>query len=155
MAPDGGGYGGLAAAVGGQAFSAEVETLKTFKNQVDDLLAELDDSPAAPQQIADQRLAGSHLGAGFGEASDLMRAYTTVHANLEQLSTTLANQIEAMSITIDANNRGYQNVDEDQVRALWKIRDQTDAAYQAQGTPNLPGAAEQPSPSATRTATGF
>ena len=42
----------------------------------------------------------------------------------------LADQIEAMSITVDASNRGYRNVDEDQLVALWQIRDQTDAAYQ-------------------------
>ncbi|AXI79142.1 hypothetical protein [Peterkaempfera bronchialis] len=153
MMADGGGYRALAASVGSKAFSTEVEHLQTFKDRVDQMLADLDDSAASPKRIADQQLTAGHLGSDFGEASDLMTAYTTVHTNLEQLSKTLADQIEAMSITVDASRRGYQNVDEDQLRMLWKIRDRTDASYKAKGLPDTPSTA--PSPAATTTENGF
>lgn len=134
--------------------AVEVETLRTFKARVDGLLSDLDGSPASEKHISGQYLAGSHLGTGFAEASDLHAAYTTVHTNLRQLSGALAQQIEAMSITVDASMRGYSNVDEEQRRTLWRIRDATEAAYRPPagadaGTTGTPSSTA-PSPAATR-----
>ncbi|MFJ6212626.1 hypothetical protein ACIQGZ_04730 [Streptomyces sp. NPDC092296] len=136
MAAEGGGYGVLAASVGGQAFSAEVDNLKTFKAKVDRMLQDLEGSPASHKQIAEQRLGSGHLGSGFGEAADLLAAYNTVHSNLETLSQTLSQQIEAMSITVDVSTQGYQNVEESRLAELWKIRDQTEAAQQPPQAPS-------------------
>lgn len=127
---------GLVAAVGAGAVRVEVDNLKTFKAKVDAMLQDLEGSPASQQQISEQRLTHGHLGDGFGEASDLLTAYNTVHSNLEKLSQTLAQQIEAMSITIDVSSKGYQNVEESRVAELWKIRDQTEAAQQPPQAPS-------------------
>ena len=140
MAGDGGGYSALAASVGGQAFSAEVDNLKTFKTRVDQMLDDLEGSPASQKQIAEQKLGADHLGTGFGEASDLLAAYHTVHANLETLSKTLSQQIEAMSITLDVSTKGYRSVEESRLDELWKIRDETEAANQ-RATPGAHGPA--------------
>lgn len=103
----------------------ELETLKSFRDRVDGLLASLDAGPAAPKQIAGQTLEPAYLGSGFGEISDLVGTYTQVHAQLQGLSQTLSDQINAMSITIQVSQVGYQNVEADQVDALWAIQGRT------------------------------
>jgi methyl-accepting chemotaxis protein len=152
MMPGSSGVGSLAAAVGVRAVSVEVEQLQTFKSRVDRMLADLDSSAASPKEIADQQLTADHLGSGFGEAGDLAKAYNTVHSNLQQLSKTLADQIEAMSITVDASNRGYQNVDEEQLHTLWTIHDRTDASYKAHGPAGSTGG---PVSAPTTTGSGY
>ncbi|WP_157536337.1 hypothetical protein [Kitasatospora mediocidica] len=117
------------AAKNAQALSVEVETLTVFKGKVDAMLQTLDGSEASHPKISQQQLTAAHLGTGFGESTALLGAYDIVHANLETLSQTLANQIEAMSIAIDISNKGYQNVDDAHRVALWKIQAQTDAQY--------------------------
>ncbi|MCD0483940.1 hypothetical protein LO771_16445 [Streptacidiphilus sp. ASG 303] len=144
IADGGGGMPGLAAAVGRQAFTAEVENLKTFKSKVDQMLQDLEGSAASQKQISDQRLASGHLGTGFGEAEDLFSAYAKVHDNLETLSKTLSQQIEAMSITVDVSTKGYQNVEESRLAELWKIRDQAEAAQKP------PAAGGAPAPAASQ-----
>ncbi|WP_157876081.1 hypothetical protein [Peterkaempfera griseoplana] len=126
----GGSMAALVASVGAGAVRVEVENLKDFKSKVDRMLQDLEGSSASHSQISEQRLSHGHLGAGFGEATDLLAAYNNVHTNLETLSQTLAQQIEAMSITIDVSTKGYQNVEETRVAELWKIRDRTEAAQQ-------------------------
>lgn len=132
MAEDGaGGTPIVLTAADTKQLKVETETLKQFRTKVDALLKELETSPASPRNISDQQLAAHHLGSGFAEANDLHGAYTTVHGKLQELSQTLSKQIEAMILTIEITQSGYQNTESDQVVALWKIRDQTDAAYQA------------------------
>lgn len=131
IAGDGGGSAPIVmTAADTKKLKVETETLKQFRTKVDALLKELETSPASPRNISDQQLVAQHLGNGFAEANDLHAAYTTVHSKLQELSQTLSNQIEAMILTIEITQRGYQNVESDQVAALWKIRDQTDSAYQ-------------------------
>ncbi|MCX4747132.1 hypothetical protein OG455_16670 [Kitasatospora sp. NBC_01287] len=115
--------------VGADKVEVEVTTLQGFKSQVDQMLTQLDSSNAGSGQIAQQTLEQTHLGTGFPESSDLLAAYNVVHANLQTLSQTLSDQIEAMSIAVDINNRGYQNVDDSQRELLWNIRNQTDNQY--------------------------
>jgi hypothetical protein len=134
LVADGGGFSTLATSVGAKAFTAEVDNLKTFRSRVDQMLQDLEGSPASQRQIAEQRLNAGHLGSGFGEAEDLLATYNAVHANLEQLSTTLSQQIEAMSITMDVSTKGYQSVEESRVEELWKIRDRTEATYKPPAT---------------------
>ena len=108
--------------------SVEIETLTTFRNRVDGMLASLDASPAAAQQIGAQQLTSADLGTGFAEAEDLLGRYQQVHQQLQTLSTTLSNQINAMSITLEVSQLGYQNVEASQVSTLWTIQAQTAAA---------------------------
>ncbi|WP_280689554.1 hypothetical protein [Kitasatospora sp. GAS204B] len=119
----------LVAQVGTAQVTAELHTLQGFKSQVDQMLTQLDSSNASSGQIAQQTLEQTHLGSGFPQSGDLLGAYNVVHSNLQTLSQTLSDQIEAMSIAIDINNRGYQNVDDSQRALLWNIRNQTDSQY--------------------------
>jgi hypothetical protein len=117
---------------------AELETLTTFKNRIDTMLKDLDGSDAAPDKVVEDRLQASHLGAGFGESTKLMSAYTTVHDRLGTLSRLLADQIEAMSISVTGARDGYANVDEEQRRRMWSIYDTTDKDYDPKLDPNAP-----------------
>lgn len=133
----------LASQVGARAVKVEVENLQTFKNKVDQILGDLDGSPASHGEVSQQQLMSGQLGQDFGQAGDLMSAYTTVHANLEQLSRTLSLQIEAMSASIDMVARGYDNADEEQRQKFHSILDQAGAQSQLPpaGTARVPDAA--------------
>ncbi|WP_405013178.1 hypothetical protein [Kitasatospora sp. NBC_01539] len=120
----------LAGQVGARAVKVEVENLQTFKSKVDAILSDLDGSPASHGEVSQQQLQAWQLGQNFGQAGDLMSAYTTVHANLEQLSRTLSLQIEAMSASIDMAAKGYDNADEEQRQKFHSILNQAGAQSQ-------------------------
>lgn len=143
-AASGGGGGGLHVAL---------EDLQSFKSRVDGLLDELDGSDAAPTKIGQERVKSAQIGNGFGEANDLMKAYSYVHNQLEQLSQTLANQIEAMSLSLHIGHSTFKNVDLGTQRKLLDLNDQIVQAYDPKLDPNAPKgdiAAGQP---ITKTAT--
>lgn len=143
--------------VGGTQVQAEVETLTVFKGKVDAMLQTLDGSDAAQPKISQQALTADALGTGFGESTSLLNAYNVVHANLEVLSQTLAEQIQAMSITISVSANGYQNVEESQQATLWRIRNQTAAQYNTPISPTgyvaQPGATDGTATTDAATAT--
>lgn len=116
----------------------QLETLTTFKNRIDGMLKDLDQSDAAPKKVGQDRLQQAHLGTGFGESSKLMSTYSHVHDRLEVLSQLLADQIEVMGITIEGAHNGYANVDEEQRRRMWAIHDTTDQNYDPALDPNAP-----------------
>lgn len=124
--------------LGPAGMKVEMETLTTFKNRVDAMLKDLDQSDAAPKKIGEERLEQTHLGTGFGESSTLMATYNQVHDRLERLSRLLADQIEAMSISVTGARDGYANVDEEQRRRMWAIYDTTDKYYDPALDPNAP-----------------
>lgn len=150
---DGGGAWAGLTAIGGAAVSAargamdlytEMSSLRGFKNRVDELLADLGDSEAAPVRMAGHRLPGTHLGSGFAEAEGLHRVYTEVHDELTALSKLLSGQIEAMGTAVHAARVGYENVDLDHHERMWQIHDVTDEYYRGgqDGTgDDRPGAA--------------
>ena len=127
--------------MGGNAnVDVELTALQTFRSRVDDLLAELDASAAAPGQIATHAALGNCLGNslyGFGEVAPLSATYESVHQQLQQLSQTLNDQINAMSITAQVSQLGYQNVESAQVDALWTIQSRTEAATPPPGQSGL------------------
>ena len=108
--------------------SVEVETLTTFRDRVNGLLASLDASPAAPGTISQQQLTAAHLGANFQEVDLLVTRYGVVHQQLQNLSQALTDQINAMDITLQVSQVGYQNVEAEQISKLWVIQGQTTAA---------------------------
>jgi len=123
-------YTGETGAMGDTAnVKVELDTLKTFRDRVDTLLESLDGSAASPTQISHQTLEAQHLGSvvanGFTEVNDLTAMYKSVQGQLQDLSKTLSDQINAMSITIQVSQVGYQNVEADQVDALWAIQTRT------------------------------
>jgi hypothetical protein len=115
----------------------EVETLATFRDRVNGLLTSLDTGPAAPGRIADQQLTADHLGTGFQEVGRLMARYQLVHQQLQDLSQTLTNQIDAMGITVQVSQVGYRNVEADQVASLWQIQSRTAAQQPPASQMNL------------------
>jgi hypothetical protein len=123
---------------GGSGIYVALEDLRSFKSRVDGLLTELDGSDVAPKKIGSDRVKSAQIGSGFGEASDLMKAYSYVHTQLEQLSTTLANQIEAMSLSLHIGHNSFKNVDLDTQRKLLDLNDQIRDAYDPKLDPNAP-----------------
>jgi hypothetical protein len=124
-----------------------LEDLRGFKARVDGLLDELDGSEAAPKKIGQDRVKSAQIGHSFGEADDLMKAYTFVHGQLEQLSQTLANQIEAMSLSLHIGHSTFQNVDLDTQCKLLDLNDAIVQAYDPKLDPNSPVTAAQPADS--------
>lgn len=133
------------AAAGGVNLTAELHTLETFRNRVDDLLATLTTSPASPKSISGQTFDMTKLGQttfprglmGFDEVIDLSSTYSVVQEQLQTLSKTLSDQINAMSITIQGAAVGYDNVEASQVDTLLTIQGQTTAAAPPPGQTGL------------------
>lgn len=123
---------------GGASLHVALEDLRSFKTRVDGLLDELDGSAAAPKKIGQDRIAAGQIGSGFGEAGDLMKAYSYVHGQLEQLSQTLAAQIEAMSLSLHIGHSTFKNVDLGTQRKLLDLNDQIIKAYDPKLDPNAP-----------------
>lgn len=142
------GDGRMEAAVdgGGGSLHVALEDLITFRGRVEGLLNDLDGSDVAPKKIGQDRVKAAQIGSGFGEADDLMKAYSYVHGQLEQLSATLANQIEAMSLSLHIGHSTFKNVDLGTQRQLLDLNDQIVQAYNPALDPNAPkvDAAQQP-----------
>ncbi|WP_329174108.1 hypothetical protein [Streptomyces sp. NBC_01477] len=128
----------MEAPVGGAVGSLHValEDLRSFKTRVDGLLDELDGSLVAPTKIGQERVKSAQIGTGFAEANDLMKAYSYVHGQLEQLSQTLANQIEAMSLSLHIGHSTFRNVDLGTQRKLLDLNDEIVQAYNPKLDPN-------------------
>ncbi|WP_327259102.1 hypothetical protein [Streptomyces sp. NBC_01240] len=115
------------------------ESLQKFKIRVDRLLTTLDGSPAAHSRITEQKVTPAAYGTGFPEALGLSSAYDMVHARLALLSKTLGDQLEAMGITVDIADRGYQNVDQEHADRLHAIQQRTEVNYRKPGSDTDPG----------------
>ncbi|MFF3174563.1 hypothetical protein ACFVQ0_18305 [Streptomyces sp. NPDC057900] len=117
------------------------ESLQKFKIRVDKLLTKLDGSPAAHSRITEQKVDRTAYGsADFPEAMGLDMAYTKVHERLTLLSKTLSDQLEAMGITVDLADRGYENVDQEHSERLHAIQQRTEIYYKKPDTGKDPGA---------------
>ncbi|MFK0101738.1 hypothetical protein [Streptomyces sp. NPDC091040] len=113
---------------GAPDLDAPGESLKSFKSRVDRLLMTLDGSPAAHGRITDQKVTAAAYGAaGFTEAVLLHATYAMVHLRLTQLSMMLGEQLEAMGITVDLADRGYEHVDHEYAARLNLIRKRVEA----------------------------
>jgi hypothetical protein len=117
--------------------SVALEDLRTFKKRVDHLLDDLEGSEADPKKIGNDRLKPTQMGHGFAEASELVKAYTYVHDQLSTLSKTLADQIEAMSITLHIGRVGLSHVDIETQNRLLDLNDAVKAVYDPKRDPNV------------------
>ncbi|MGW5351709.1 hypothetical protein ACWERV_14540 [Streptomyces sp. NPDC004031] len=140
----------MSASRGSGGLYVALEDLCAFRTRVDALLADLDASYAAPQRVAEQRVASARFGTGFGAAEDLAAAYTDVHGRLEQLSQTLADQIEALGLSLRIGHKTFADVDLDTQRRLRALGDRLlhpahgpgpDGGAEAVGTAGTPGTA--------------
>jgi hypothetical protein len=136
---------------GGGGLHVALEDLRSFKSRVDGLLEDLDGSDVAPKKIGQERVKSAQIGSGFGEAEDLIRAYNYVHGQLEQLSQTLANQIEAMSLSLHIGHSTFKNVDLGTQRKLLDLNDEIVQAYDPKLDPNAPKPPESTAHPATNT----
>lgn len=118
---------------GGTDLHREAETLATFKKRIDEMLAKLEKSPAAQSKIGDQKISKDAYGTGFGAAEDLAGLYEKVHTRLEVLSRTFGEQLEALGITVQISDRGYQGIDAEQAARLRAIQQRTDKYYREPG----------------------
>lgn len=105
------------------------ESLQKFKIRVDNLLTKLDGSPAAHSRITEQTVTDTAYGTRFPEAAALSVAYEKVHGRLVLLSKTLGDQLEAMGITVDLADRGYDGVDQEHSERLHAIQKRTETYY--------------------------
>ncbi|MEU4210375.1 hypothetical protein AB0F13_10335 [Streptomyces sp. NPDC026206] len=127
----------MGAGAGGDAgLRAELGSLKGFKGEVDELLAYLQGSLAAPHHIADSHLVPAQLGVNFAEVDSLYSAYNEVHSQLKTLSQLLNDQIEALGTAIHASRVGYANVDAELRDRMWAIQARTKELYEPRLDPN-------------------
>ncbi|AZQ73850.1 hypothetical protein EKH77_23880 [Streptomyces luteoverticillatus] len=116
----------------------EAETLTTFKNRIDEVLANLEKSAASPKTMGDQKVAHDAFGKGFGSAEGLAALYDAVHARLETLSKVFGDQVEAMGLAAVIAERGYDGVDADEAARMRAIQERTHE-YERGTTPRRPG----------------
>lgn len=133
------GVGGAVAAAAGAVKNLLVELgeMDNFKNRVDQLLIEFNESPAEHRKVAEGRLQQASLGgAGFQEAEFLYASYNRVHEELQNLSKVLGLQIESMKLAIHASQAGYQNIDDDIKTQMQGLNAQIAARYDRRRDPN-------------------
>ncbi|MFG2977070.1 hypothetical protein ACGFYY_29295 [Streptomyces sp. NPDC048331] len=146
-------YGATAAAL-----RVQYDELKDYQKLVDGLLTTLRESSAHHGKLADGTLPTSALGKGFAQAGKLYTAYNTVHTELQNLSKSLAVQIEALGIAIQSANGGYSEVDEETKRRMGLLAKQAHDQYIEERDPyadkkadgGQPATPNTPQPNATK-----
>jgi hypothetical protein len=123
--------GGVAAvAAAAKDLVYELGEMDNFKKRVDELLAKLNDSEAAPDKVGEDRLERHKLGGGdFKEAAFLYESYNIVHTELENLSKVLGMQIEGMRLAVQVSQTGYDDVDDDIRRRMRALNAEIEAHY--------------------------
>lgn len=91
-----------------------VHALTTFRNKVNNVLATLESSDGGKTKVAAEQVTRGSFGVGlpFAEADGFHKEYDRVHKALVDLSKSLSDQIEVLSIGVHGANVGYGNVDE-------------------------------------------
>lgn len=124
--------------VGGVSASTAVDlkvgtqALTTFKQRIDQLLTEFEDSAGSASKVGAHRIPRPSLsghGIPFPEADILFTQYERVHEHLTQLSKTLGLQIEAMGIATQGAQHGFDSLDDDQRRRFWEIEVEIDRQH--------------------------
>lgn len=116
---------------GGKDLSYEAESLASFKGRIDTILRELEGSPASHRQISSQDITPDAYGTGFSAAADLSSLYDKVHTRLQDLSRLFGEQLEALGIATQIVDKGYQNLEADQVRRYQTIQERVEEYSQA------------------------
>ncbi|MFF7653401.1 hypothetical protein ACFZCY_26850 [Streptomyces sp. NPDC007983] len=107
------------------------EDLGEFKKRVDRLIDDLDKSEASHKKMTGSKLAQTAFGSkSFTEAGVFATAYETVHAQLELLSATLGQQLEAMGITVHMAEGDYKQIDEEEALRLRRIQKRTERFWE-------------------------
>jgi len=112
----------------GSGISKKAETLAYFKKQLDKMLKDLEESPAAKSEISRHRIAAAAYGK-FPAAEELAASYHRVHARLEELSEILGDQLEALGVAVQISDRGYDSIDAEQAARMREINKRAQSYY--------------------------
>ncbi|MCC3651383.1 hypothetical protein LIX60_07850 [Streptomyces sp. S07_1.15] len=112
-----------------------VDALKKFRSRIDGLLTELESGNGGSSKVALERVtrasfSGTNLP--FAEADGFYLQYNRVHKALVELSKSLGDQIEMLSIAVHAADVGFDNVEQDLRRRFHDIRVRLEAAARAE-----------------------
>lgn len=143
--------GGVGSGPTAAQFAVEVVTLKAFRDRVNGLLKNLDAGAGSTHSISAQVMTPGHPGTGFAEVDAMVSRYQETHTKLVQLSQALSSAIDAMSISIDVVQHGYDNVDAEEIARLWAIHDQEAAAAGQSSTSSQSGGGKTGGSGGTRT----
>lgn len=117
------------------------ESMRSFKNRVDELITKLEGSPAGRKKVAAEPLERGQFGGGGGawtEAAGLFTSYQTVIDQLRQLSGLLSNSLEGMGIAVVASKDGFGQLDDDIRRRMRMIYQNAEEHYDPQRDPHPP-----------------
>lgn len=113
----------------GKGVAKEAETLAKFKSRIDQVLIDLENSPAAKKNIDEQRITRAAYGGDIDSASDLSLLYDQVHEKLKTWSKIFGDQLEAMGITALIAEKGIDGTDAEQRRRLQQIQAESAKYY--------------------------
>ncbi|MER7795281.1 hypothetical protein [Streptomyces sp. NPDC097640] len=118
----------------GKRMAKEAETLKKFKGRIDEVLSELEKSPAAKTTIDAQTLSRGVYGGDLDSAQKLYELYNTAHESIKAWSKTFGDQIEAMGIAALIAENGYDEIDAEQRRRMQEIQAEAQKYYRDPST---------------------
>ncbi|MEV5969678.1 hypothetical protein [Streptomyces sp. NPDC051921] len=99
-----------------EALHYNSESMMEFKKGVDEMIADLLASPAAPQKMESDPVARSQFGGGGAawiEANEIFSSYKDVLAELTRLSGLLSDCLEGMGIAVGISKDGMEETDHD------------------------------------------
>lgn len=115
----------------GKGMAKEAETLAKFKSRIDQVLSDLENSPAAKKYIDEQTITRAAYGGDIDSAGDLSLLYDQVHEKLKTWSKIFGDQLEAMGITALIAEKGIDGIDAEQRRRLQQIQAESEKYYRA------------------------
>ncbi|MFJ5225697.1 hypothetical protein [Streptomyces sp. NPDC088400] len=114
------------------------QSMIKFKARIDQLIINLNGSPAGPKKVGAEPLGRAQFGGGDGawaEAAGLSTAYETVIDQLKQLSKLLADSLEGMGIAVVASKDGFEGLDDDIRRRMRAIYASAEKHYDPRRDP--------------------
>lgn len=135
------------------------ESMVKFKARIDQLIINLNGSPAGSKKVGAEPLGRGQFGGGGGawaEAAGLSTAYETVIDQLKQLSKLLADSLEGMGIAVVASKDGFEGLDDDIRRRMRAIHASAEKHYDPRRDPTAqdPGSGKEgkdPKPESSET----
>ncbi|MDF3294078.1 DUF2563 family protein [Streptomyces silvisoli] len=124
---------------GTSGFGRKPDALLDIQKRINDLLTKLEQSAASHTKLGGQAVSRASFGGKFAEADDLHALYDNVHKQLVTLSQTFSDQLEALGITVQIIDRGYDGIDQEQADRLREIQKRT-AQYYTAPKPSGPAA---------------
>ncbi|MFE7383078.1 hypothetical protein ACFU9F_22240 [Streptomyces zhihengii] len=105
-----------------------VGELKKFRAAVDQVLSSLESGDGGKTKVAAEQVTRGSFGTGlpFAEADGFHKEYNRVHKALVDLSKSLSDQIEVLSIGVHGADVGYDNVDDYERRRFHTINARLD-----------------------------